>query len=70
MKKRQEEKHLTIRLPATLLDDMRLLAELNHRSLNGEMVVAILAYRDSHKEQVETRKQETVEQETPRAIAS
>lgn len=40
----KREKTLTIRLPAELLVDMRTIAELHTRSLNGEVLVALREY--------------------------
>lgn len=39
-----EEVRWTLRLPWTLYDRLKALAELHHRSMNGEMVAAVEAY--------------------------
>jgi hypothetical protein len=51
----RQEKTLTIRLPADLLADMRTIAELHTRSLNGECLVALRDYVAKYKRGKEQR---------------
>jgi hypothetical protein len=49
----QKEKTLTIRLPADLLEEMRVIARQHNRSLNGEILTVLRDYatRQKRKEQ-------------------
>jgi predicted transcriptional regulator len=51
---------MTVRIPKDIHDDLKRLAEKNHRSVNGEAAFAIEAYLEAHREIVDAlRPQET-----------
>jgi metal-responsive CopG/Arc/MetJ family transcriptional regulator len=53
-KKPEQETRITVRFPASLVEQVRLLAQENGRSLNSELVQAVKYYVD-HEQRQEKR---------------
>ncbi len=49
MDKKQHEIRITVRFPASLIEQLRLLAKSETRSLNGEIVQAVREYLERRK---------------------
>jgi predicted transcriptional regulator len=51
MDKQQTHTSITIRVPAEIMELLRVLAKQHDRSLNGEMVRALREYAERHKDE-------------------